>query len=115
MLAVRDPAAYFHIISKDTGFDPLVQHLGAKQVKAHRFQDVTDIPVIKKNLSPPLPSATAHEVCSNGYTATSTSIASVTETVASAVNGNGAQVQAPLAPVDTDTHPAASDRSSQHS
>jgi hypothetical protein len=26
-LASQEPGAYFHIISKDTGFDPLVQHL----------------------------------------------------------------------------------------
>lgn len=115
VLAVRDHAAYVHIISKDAGFDPLIQHLRAKRVNAYRFPDVTDIPIIKKPLSPPLLPATAHEVCSNGYTAASTSTASVTGTVAPAVNGNGAQVQAPLAPVDTDTHPAASDRSSQHS
>ncbi len=55
VLAVRDSAAYFHIISKDTGYDPLIQHLRARNIKAHRFEDVHDIPIIKKVLpSPPL-------------------------------------------------------------
>ncbi|MGQ9828680.1 MAG: PIN domain-containing protein [Roseiflexus sp.] len=44
VLAVRDHAAYFHIIPKDAGFDPLIQHLRAKRVNAYRFPDVIDIP-----------------------------------------------------------------------
>jgi len=28
-LAAEEPGAYFHIISKDTGFDPLIKHLRA--------------------------------------------------------------------------------------
>ena len=28
-LAAREPDAYFHIVSKDTGLDPLVQHMKA--------------------------------------------------------------------------------------
>ncbi|ABU56815.1 PIN domain-containing protein [Roseiflexus castenholzii] len=61
VLAVRDSAAYFHIISKDTGYDPLIQHLRARDIKAHRFEDVRDIPTIKKDLSSPLPPAPAPE------------------------------------------------------
>lgn len=46
-LAAADPAAYFHIISKDTGFDPLIQHLKDKKVFAARSKDVADIPLFK--------------------------------------------------------------------
>lgn len=46
-LSSCDPTAYFHIISKDTGFDPLVQHLKAKKIFAARSRDVGDIPLIK--------------------------------------------------------------------
>jgi len=57
VLAVRDPEAHLHIISKDTGYDPLIQHLRAKNIKAHRFVDILDIPLVKKSLPPALPSA----------------------------------------------------------
>lgn len=46
-LATQDPTAYFHIISKDTGFDPLIQHLKTKKVFAARSKDVADIPLVK--------------------------------------------------------------------
>ena len=31
-----DPAAYIHIVSKDKGFDPLVEHLRSRRIPAHR-------------------------------------------------------------------------------
>jgi PIN domain len=46
-LAAADPTAYFHIISKDTGFDPLIQHLKTKKIFAARSRDVSDIPLVK--------------------------------------------------------------------
>lgn len=46
-LATQDPTAYFHIISKDTGFDPLIQHLKSKKVFAARSKDIADIPLVK--------------------------------------------------------------------
>jgi hypothetical protein len=50
-LAAADPTAYFHIISKDTGFDPLVQHLKTKKVFAGRVKAIADIPLIKASNS----------------------------------------------------------------
>ena len=46
-LSAQDPTAFFHIISKDTGFDPLIQHLKERKVFVSRFKDVTDIPLLK--------------------------------------------------------------------
>jgi hypothetical protein len=46
-LASSDPTAYFHIISKDTGFDPLIQHLKSKKLFAARSRDVSEIPLVK--------------------------------------------------------------------
>ncbi len=46
-LAMTEPDAYFHIISKDIGFDPLVAHLKSKKIFACRSKEVTDIPLIK--------------------------------------------------------------------
>jgi len=46
-LAAADPTAFFHIISKDTGFDPLIAHLKAKKIFAARETSVSNIPLIK--------------------------------------------------------------------
>jgi hypothetical protein len=36
LLSTEDPTAFFHIISKDTGFDSLVRHLKKSKILAHR-------------------------------------------------------------------------------
>ena len=46
-LAERDPDAYFHIISKDSGFDPLIKHLKARKIFAQRERDLAEIPVLR--------------------------------------------------------------------
>ena len=46
-LATEYPDAYFHIISKDTGFDPLIKHLKGHKIFCQRSAAVTDIPMIK--------------------------------------------------------------------
>jgi len=46
-LAAIDPTAYFHVISKDTGFDPLIRHLRLKKILASRAKTIADIPCIK--------------------------------------------------------------------
>lgn len=46
-LATQDPSAHFHIISKDTGFDPLIQHLKAKKISVTRSRDVSSISLTK--------------------------------------------------------------------
>lgn len=40
VLAAADPGAMFHIISKDTGFDPLVKHLNTRSVLAARSMSI---------------------------------------------------------------------------
>ena len=46
-LAATEPDAYFHIISKDTGFDPLISHLKSKKIFACRSKDIGDMPIVK--------------------------------------------------------------------
>jgi hypothetical protein len=41
--AITDPTGYFHIISKDTGFDPLIEHLKSRHIEAHRHDDCTTL------------------------------------------------------------------------
>jgi hypothetical protein len=52
-LAAKEPDAQFHIVSKDTGFDPLLHHLETKKISAHRVQSITDLPHPKLAASKP--------------------------------------------------------------
>jgi hypothetical protein len=45
--ATQDPTAYFHVISKDGGFDPLIQHLKSKKIYCSRSPCIDDIPLVK--------------------------------------------------------------------
>lgn len=46
-IAAKDPDSYFHVISKDTGFDPLIAHLKTKKIFAQREKDISEIPSLK--------------------------------------------------------------------
>lgn len=46
-IAAEDSSAYFHIVSKDGGFDPLIQHLKTKKILAGRVKSVGEIPLVK--------------------------------------------------------------------
>jgi hypothetical protein len=46
-LSQEEPESFFHIISKDTGFDPLFGHLKSLGIFAGRCAGVTDIPLVK--------------------------------------------------------------------
>lgn len=53
-LSAAHPDAYFHIISKDQGFDPLIKHLKDRKIFCSRSASVLEIPLVKAsdNLSP---------------------------------------------------------------
>ncbi|TCZ78546.1 PIN domain-containing protein [Lysobacter sp. N42] len=46
-LAAADPNSFFHIISKDTGFDPLIAHLKSRKIYACRSKDIGEMPIVK--------------------------------------------------------------------
>jgi PIN domain len=46
-LATADPTGFFHILSKDTGFDPLLQHLKARKIFVGRVSDISEISAVK--------------------------------------------------------------------
>lgn len=53
--AITDPKGYFHIVSKDKGFDALVKHLHTKGIMAARVERYVDIPVLIEAVKlPPL-------------------------------------------------------------
>lgn len=53
VLSAAEPNAFFHIISRDSGFDPLLKYLKEKKVFAQRSTCIADIPYFK----PVLPAA----------------------------------------------------------
>lgn len=44
VLVTADPLGFYHIISKDTGFDPLINHLKAKNVRSARSASIEEMP-----------------------------------------------------------------------
>lgn len=46
-LAANEPSAFFHIISRDAGFDPLIKHLKSRKIKVQRERDLGEIPVLR--------------------------------------------------------------------
>ena len=46
-IAAKDPSAYFHIISKDTGFDPLIRHLKEQYILVMREKELAEIPLLR--------------------------------------------------------------------
>jgi hypothetical protein len=52
-----DPTGYFHIISKDTGYDALVTHLQSRHVQAYRHGDCAGLPFLNAT-KPGAPAAT---------------------------------------------------------
>ena len=46
-LSLEDPEGYFHVISKDSGFDPLIEHLKNKNIRIQRERDLAEIPILR--------------------------------------------------------------------
>jgi hypothetical protein len=45
-LANKDPEGFYHVISKDTGFDPLIVHLKSRGIYAQRSSALCNIPIL---------------------------------------------------------------------
>jgi len=46
-LAASESDAFFHIISKDKGFDPLIDHLKERKIRVRRENDIGEIPLLQ--------------------------------------------------------------------
>lgn len=53
-ISVKEPDAFFHIVSKDTGFDPLIAHLKGRKIFSSRSKEVSEIPIIKAAANSPV-------------------------------------------------------------
>lgn len=58
VLSAVEPTAFFHVISRDSGFDPLLRYLKGKKIFAQRSTCIADIPYFK----PTLPTAPDDQV-----------------------------------------------------
>jgi hypothetical protein len=50
-LAAAEPDVYFHIVSKDTGFDPLIRHLKERNILAQRESALEEMPFLQPALA----------------------------------------------------------------
>ena len=53
---MADPTGHFHIVSKDTGFEPLIEHLRSRHIRVHRhdnFSTLTFSGPVKPPSAPP--------------------------------------------------------------
>ena len=50
-LATKEPGAFFHIISRDSGFDPLIKHLKSRKIKVQRERDLAEIPALRLTIT----------------------------------------------------------------
>jgi hypothetical protein len=64
VLSSADRDAYFHIISKDSGFDPLIKHLKGRKIFAQRSTSIADMPYFKPVL-PDAPEAQVEVIVAN--------------------------------------------------
>ncbi len=48
-IAEQDSEAFFHIVSQDKGFDPLIEHLRSNHILADRVEKIEDIPLLSLN------------------------------------------------------------------
>ena len=46
-LAAKDSDARFYIVSKDKGFDPLIDHLAKRKIRVQRVKDLVQIPLLR--------------------------------------------------------------------
>jgi len=46
-LVTEDRESYYHVISKDTGFDPLIKHLRQNKIRIYRHTDLAEIPLLR--------------------------------------------------------------------
>lgn len=52
---MTDPTGCFHIMSKDTGFDPLIEHLRSRNIQARRHDDFTTLTPLAPAKAPSAP------------------------------------------------------------
>ena len=68
-LSKADPTACFHIISKDSGFDPLIAYVRKRGIQAQRSKEIADLPLLKLSTTTTAPEkldAIVHNLAARG-------------------------------------------------
>lgn len=52
-IAAKNEESFFHIISRDTGFDPLIAHLKQRKIFAKRSERIEEIPLLSSSQPAP--------------------------------------------------------------
>lgn len=65
-LASADPDGFYHVISKDTGFDSLIEHLNARKILAARSESIEAMPCFRAAGGNGLAAPTAAPVAADG-------------------------------------------------
>jgi hypothetical protein len=50
----REPDVAYHILSRDTGFDPLIRYLNGRGIDVRRCKEIADIPLLRVNGASPV-------------------------------------------------------------
>jgi len=61
-IATQSPTARFYIISKDTGYDPLIKHLKEKKISVTRLLEISKIPSLGKTANTEVPEKQLRDV-----------------------------------------------------
>ena len=61
-ISAQEPDALFYVVSKDTGFDPLIRHLKKGKITVHRIGSIDDISGKQPVRAKPAASATLVEI-----------------------------------------------------
>ena len=61
-IATQNPTARFYIIAKDTGYDPLIQHLKEKGISVTRLLEISKIPSLGKTANIKVPEMQLRDV-----------------------------------------------------
>lgn len=83
--ATKDPTTFFHIISKDSGFDPLIHHLKTKKIFGARSVSIEDMPCFHQPAAAVAPQAS--EAQSKAASASLSQAALIEKAIALVING----------------------------
>jgi hypothetical protein len=107
--ALADPTAYFHIVSKDGGFDPLIEHLRARHIHVQRHVSCAELtfswPGKKTPVSEPTVEKTVVKKVAAKKVATKTAAKKVAKKVADKIEPEVAWMERVLK--DVKEHPKA--------
>lgn len=97
-LVSQTPDAYFHVISKDTGYDPLIEHLRANKAKVYRAAAIEQMALFPQKPAPKPQPASAKPAAPKSSAASAAKLTVTVEPKAGAAATAKAPASAPPTP-----------------